>query len=135
MTRVMAQGTFDLVHPGHIHYLQESRALGDELHVVIARDSRLDGEPVMEEEARRLVVAALKPVDRAVLGSEEDIFRSVERLEPDIITLGYDQSYGVDALEERLASHGFDDIVVRRIGRYDGPVASSTELRERIRDR
>lgn len=135
MTRVMAQGRFDLIHPGHIHYLQESKALGDELYVVIARDSRLDTEPVMQEDARRLVVDALKPVDKALLGSEEDIFVSVERVQPDIITLGHDQPYNPDDLEKTLREHGFTGVEVVRINAYDGPVASSTELRERIADR
>lgn len=135
MTRVMAQGTFDLIHPGHIHYLQESRALGDELYVIIARDSRLDTEPVMPEDARRLVVEALKPVDRALLGSEEDIFVSVEHVQPDIITLGHDQPYAVDALREQLAENSLEGIEVVRIGAYDGPVASSTTLRDGIRER
>lgn len=135
MTRVMAQGTFDLIHPGHIHYLQESRALGDELYVVIARDARLEEEPVMVEDARRLVVDALKPVDKALLGSEADIFVSVKRVAPDVITLGHDQPYEVDALKDRLAENGFDGVDVVRIGAYDGPVSSSTALRERVRGR
>lgn len=135
MTRVMAQGRFDLIHPGHIHYLQESKALGDELYVVIARDARLDDEPVMGEEARRLVVEALKPVDKALLGSEEDIFVSVERVDPAVITLGHDQPYDAGTLRERLDDHGFQGIEVVRIDAYDGPVSSSTALRERIRDR
>lgn len=135
MTRVMAQGRFDLIHPGHIHYLQESKALGDELYVIIARDARLDDDPVMGEDARRLVVDALKPVDKALLGSEEDIFVSVERVNPDVITLGHDQPYDADRLRKQLDDHGFEGIKVVRIDAYDGPLSSSTELRERAHDR
>lgn len=131
MTRVMAQGTFDLLHPGHLHYLRESAGLGDELHVVIARDSRLDRDPVMPEDSRREVVAALEMVDDAVLGSEDSIYDSVERLEPDIITIGHDQPYDPDELAEDLAAHGFDAEVVR-IGAFSGEISSSTELRERM---
>ncbi|MFB6265571.1 MAG: adenylyltransferase/cytidyltransferase family protein [Candidatus Nanohaloarchaea archaeon] len=131
MTRVMAQGTFDLIHPGHLHYLRESRKLGDELYVVIARDSRVRGEKelVMPEEARREVVDALEMVDEAMLGSEDSIFDSVERIQPDIITLGYDQDHDVEELERRLAGQGFDRVEVHRIEEYTGKVASSTELR------
>lgn len=135
MTRVMAQGTFDLLHPGHIHYLQESAALGDELYVVISRDERLAGEKevVMEEEARRTVVDALGMVDGAVLGSEDSIFDSVERIAPDVITLGYDQGFDADELAETLAAEGFAAVDVVRIGEYDGSVTSSSELRDRLR--
>lgn len=135
MTRVMAQGTFDLLHPGHIHYLQESAALGNELYVVIARDSRMkeEKELVMEEGSRRIVVDALEMVDEAVLGSEDSIFDSVERINPDIITIGYDQPYDPKELKKKLEEHGFDEIDVVRISEYDGPITSSSQLKEAFR--
>ncbi|MDY6769635.1 MAG: adenylyltransferase/cytidyltransferase family protein [Candidatus Nanohaloarchaea archaeon] len=138
MTRVMAQGTFDLLHPGHVHYLEESAALGDDLHVVIARDSRKRGEgkePVMPEDARRAVVAALEVVDTAVLGSEDSIFDTVEQVDPDIITLGHDQGRDEEELAWALADHGFPDVAVRRMPAYTGTVSSSTELRRRAAER
>lgn len=130
----MAQGVFDLLHPGHLHYLRESRQLGDELYVVIARDSRKQGEKdlVMPEEERRTVVDALDVVDEAVLGSEDSIFDTVDEIEPDIITLGYDQDHDEEKLEQTLAEHGFENVDVVRIGKYDGPVESSTALRQRL---
>lgn len=135
MTRVMAQGTFDLLHPGHIHYLCESAALGDELYVVIARDSRMEEKKdlVMDEDNRRTVVDALEMVDKAVLGSEESIFDSVERIKPEVITLGYDQPFDPEKLEADLAEHGFDDIRVVRIDEYDGETTSSSQIKARIR--
>lgn len=131
---VVAQGTFDLLHPGHLHYLEESAALGDELYVVISRDSRVQGEKdlIMPEGGRRTVVDALDVVDEAVLGSEDSIFDSVERIQPDIITLGYDQEHDEAELEEALQEHGFGGVEVVRIGAYDGEITSSTELRERL---
>lgn len=134
MTRIMAQGTFDLLHPGHLHYLRASAALGDELFVVIARDSRMEGErtPVMPEDARREMVDALEMVDRAVLGSEASIFDSVERLSPDVITLGHDQDHDVEELLDSLERHGFGGIEVVRVGGYEGEIASSTEIRQRL---
>lgn len=130
----MAQGTFDLLHPGHIHYLKKSAALGDELHVVIARDSRMTEKKdlVMDEKSRRIVVDALEMVDDAVLGSEDSIFDSVERIQPDIITLGYDQPFDPGELEEKLEQQGFDGIDVVRIGEYKGAVTSSSQLKERL---
>ncbi|MFB6296820.1 MAG: adenylyltransferase/cytidyltransferase family protein [Halobacteriales archaeon] len=135
MKRVMAQGTFDILHPGHVHYLEESAALGDELAVVIARDSRVATrkDVFLDEETRRRVVAALGAVDDAVLGSEEDLFASVAEIEPDVITLGHDQGYDVDDLAADLAAAGFEGIEVVRIGPYDGPgVTSSSDVKDRI---
>ena len=135
MRRVMAQGTFDILHPGHRHYLEESAALGEELAVVIARDSRVATRKnvFLDEESRRRVVKGLAAVDRAVLGSEDDLFASVAEIDPDLITLGHDQDYGVEALESDLAAAGFDGVAVVRIGAYDGPgVTSSGDVKARI---
>ena len=65
MVRVMASGVFDIVHPGHIHYLTEARKLGDELFVVVASDAiveRRKQRPVMDQNARLTVISALKMV-------------------------------------------------------------------------
>jgi FAD synthetase len=135
MRRVMAQGTFDILHPGHRHYLEESAALGGELVVVIARDSRVATrkDVFLDEESRQRVVEGLGAVDRAVLGSEDDLFASVAEIGPDVITLGYDQEYEVEALESDLAAAGFEGIDVVRIGPYEGPgVTSSSDVKARI---
>jgi FAD synthetase len=137
MRRVMAQGTFDILHPGHVHYLEESAAMGDELVVVIARDSRVGTRKdlFMDEESRRRVVAALGCVDEAVLGSEGDLFDSVERLRPDVVTLGYDQAFDPDDLAADLADAGFPDVEVVRVGPGpDGGVTSSSDVKERLED-
>lgn len=138
MTRVMAQGTFDILHPGHLHYLAESATLGDELFVVIARDSRvaIRKDIFLGEETRRRVVEALEVVDAAVLGSEDDLFASVDEIEPDIITLGHDQDYDPADLEADLAAAGFSAIDVVRISPYEGPgVTSSSDVKALILDR
>ena len=95
MTLVVATGTFDLLHPGHVLYLERSRALGDELVVIVARDVnvRHKAKPILPEEQRRRMIESLKPVDRAILGEVGDIFRTIEELRPDIITLGFDQHF------------------------------------------
>ena len=96
MTRVMASGVFDIVHSGHLHYLQEARRLGDELVVVVATDAtvrRRKHEPIIPEKMRLELVSALKPVDAAVLGGEGDMFAVVENVRPDIIAIGYDQDF------------------------------------------
>jgi FAD synthetase len=130
MVRVMATGVFDLLHPGHLYFLQEARRLGDELVVVVARDQtarRLKGEPYVPESLRREMVEGLKPVDRAVLGSTTDIYATVAEYKPDIIALGYNQLWneaevaaecarrGVPVQVVRLGQRPHDDLATRRI--------------------
>jgi len=117
MVRVMATGVFDILHLGHLHYLEESKKLGDELVVVVATDSTVrkrKHEPITPEKMRCELVASLKPVDKAVLGREGgDIFEIVKDLRPDIITLGYDQPFDQQNLEKELQKRGLKVKVVR----------------------
>jgi FAD synthetase len=117
MVRVMATGVFDIIHLGHLHYLEESKRLGDELVVVVATDTTVrkrKHEPITPQKMRCELVASLKPVDRAVLGKEGgDIFEIVKEVKPDIITLGYDQPFDQQNLEKELAKRGLKIKVVR----------------------
>jgi FAD synthetase len=119
--KVLATGTFDILHPGHLHYLRESAAQGDELVVIVARESMVDHKtpPVIPEEQRREMVDALKPVDRAVLGSEESIFEPLHEIRPDVVTLGHDQHYKEEDLRDELRERGFEADVVRVSGREE----------------
>jgi FAD synthetase len=112
----MATGVFDLLHPGHLYFLAEAKKLGDELVVVVARDQtarRLKREPYVPEQLRREMVEALKPVDRAVLGSTTDIYSTVTDLRPDIIALGFDQHWNETEVEQECARRGVRVKVVR----------------------
>lgn len=136
MTRVLATGTFDLVHPGHVYFLEQAAALGDELCVVVARASNLDHKaaPVNPAEQRRDVVAALDPVDRAVLGSETSIYEPLRELDPDVVALGHDQGFDADALEADLAERGFD-VRVERVGEAEPPEGlryASSDIIDRV---
>lgn len=135
MTRVMATGVFDIIHPGHIHFLSESRKLGDELVVVVARDStaRKNGkEPIFDERARLMIVSSIRYVDRAFLGHEGNIYETVRDLKPDIITLGFDQKFSEQAIIEGSRNMGVDVKVVR-ITRYSGEgIMSSSQVRSKI---
>jgi FAD synthetase len=116
MTRVMATGVFDILHPGHLRYLQEARDLGDELVVVVATDStvrRRKHEPITPEKMRLELVSALKMVDRAYLGNDGDMFGVVESIRPDIIALGYDQDFKEMDIENALVKRGLNVRVVR----------------------
>jgi FAD synthetase len=116
MVRVMATGVFDLLHPGHLYFLSEAKKLGDELVVVVARDQtarRLKHEPYVPEVLRREMVEALKPVDRAILGSATDIYTTVVEVRPDIIALGFDQRFDEHEIERECARRGVPLKVVR----------------------
>ncbi|MBX0284886.1 adenylyltransferase/cytidyltransferase family protein [Haloarcula salinisoli] len=110
MTPVVAQGTFDLLHPGHVHYLRDAAEMGEELHVIIARSENVTHKapPVVPDQQRREMVAALKPVDEAHLGHPEDIFVPIERIDPDVIALGYDQHHDEERLQAALSERGID---------------------------
>jgi len=115
LTRILATGTFDLLHPGHIYFLTQARALGDELFVIVARDSNVTHKPkpIVSEEQRLEMVNALGIVDKALLGSEKDMFEPLKHIRPDIIALGYDQRFNAENLEEELAKRGLPANVVR----------------------
>lgn len=115
MVRVLATGTFDILHPGHLRYLSEARALGDELYVIVARDSMIKHKPkpVVPEAQRLAVVQGLRIVDKAMLGSENDMFEPLQEIMPDIIALGQNQFFKEKDLEKQLKDHGISAKVVR----------------------
>lgn len=137
MVRVLATGTFDLLHPGHLTYLNECKALGDELYVIVARDSMITHKPkpVIPEDQRVEMINALKIVDKAILGSEEDIFAPIFAIEPDIIALGYDQHFNEKELENELKKRGLDVRVVRLANSKKCALCSSAKIVKRILER
>ena len=94
---VLAGGVFDIIHPGHIHTLNEAKDLGDILVVVIATDQTAQKmkkrEPLHDQKSRQELVSSLSMVDLCIIGDENDIFRTVDNIKPDIIALGYDQAH------------------------------------------
>ncbi len=122
MRKVMAVGVFDLLHLGHVHYLTEAKKLGDELVVVVATDKSVTKRkhaPIMAQEMRRALVAALKPVDHAVIGHPEDHYKTVESQNPDVIALGYDDYHRADEIRAELARRGLDHVEVVRMPKFD----------------
>lgn len=118
--KVMAFGTFAVLHPGHVYFFKKAKEFGDCLIVVVARDvnvKRIKGFlPKLDERARREVVGAIKFVDEAVLGDKKDWYKVILKYKPEIICLGYDQKIpenfggelkkrGVAAKIVRLKSH------------------------------
>jgi FAD synthetase len=117
---VVAQGTFDVLHPGHLHYLRDAAAMGDRLVVIVARTENITHKepPVISGPQRREMVAGLDPVDEARLGHPEDIFTPIEEIAPDVIALGFDQHHDAERIRAALADRGID-CEVRRASAYD----------------
>jgi FAD synthetase len=137
---VLASGVFDLVHYGHIRFIEEAKKLGGEnssLIVIIARDKtvkRLKGRrPIIPEDQRRAVVESLKPVDEAILGYEDLSFEeTIVKVKPDIIVVGYDQQSIENDVRAFIKERGLTIEVVRvgKFGRAD--LDSSSKIKRKI---
>jgi len=119
---VLAGGVFDIIHPGHIHTLKAAKALGDVLVVVVATDATAKKmkkrEPLHSQEQRREMVNALSMVDMCVIGQQDDIFKTVEKVHPEIIALGYDQIH-----QEKTITEGCRKINLNvKVARLQSPV-------------
>jgi FAD synthetase len=137
--RVVAQGTFDVIHPGHIHYLREAATMGEELHVIVARRENVTHKapPLLPDRQRRDVVQALDAVDEARIGHHEDIFVPVEDIDPDVVVLGHDQHHEEGAIQAALRERGIDAVVERasaRAPQYEGELCSTAAIVDRILD-
>ena len=132
MKRIVATGTFDILHPGHVHFLSESKKLGDELWVIVSRkrNVRHKPAPIVSEEQRLMMIKSLKCVDHAILGDKEDMFRPILEIDPTVITLGSNQYFDDEKLRSQRAERGINAEVVR-IGAYTGSqFTSSTQIIE-----
>jgi FAD synthetase len=140
MGRVLLAGTFDILHPGHLHLISEAAKLG-EVVVIVARDTnvtRFKGvPPVIPEDQRLEMVRGLSGVSEAVLGSDgptATFFTRVLELRPDIIMLGPNQGVEIDRLTQGLALRGHPEIQVIRLpaiySKFE--LNSSTKIKERI---
>ena len=116
MTKVLATGVFNILHPGHLYFLEEAKKLGDELVVIVSSDSiagKLKGESILPQEQRARVLSALKMVDKVYVGDGTDTLKHLPEIRPDIIALGYDQDVDEDWLMEKLSGAGIGVKIIR----------------------
>ena len=135
--RVMAVGVFDLLHAGHLHYLEQAKALGNHLTVVVAHDDTVrirKHEPVTNHDLRRRMVEGLKPVDEAIVGNSPDvsIFDILPKVNPDIIALGYDQEHAEDSIKHQLQELGYGMITVTRVDGLSDDLDGTRKIIARI---
>ena len=109
-TIVFTNGVFDLLHPGHVRYLQQARELGDALFIGLNADASVrrnkgEGRPINSEAERAELLAALQCVDGVVLFDEDTPARIIDALQPDVLVKGADWAadriVGRDTVEAR----------------------------------
>ncbi len=137
---VLATGAFDLLHLGHVRFLEASKRRGGpgaKLIVVVARDktvlNRKGRMPILPEDQRRELVGSLRVVDKAILGhSRLDLLGVLREVRPDIISVGYDQKQIKASVEKLLREQGLPVRVVQ-IPKF-GPngLNSSTGIKQRV---
>ena len=138
--KVLASGVFDLLHYGHIRFLEEAKKLGgpdSKLVVIVATDetvTRAKGRPpVIPEDQRRAVVEALKVVDEAILGyKDQNLSKVMKAIKPDIVAVGHDQHDIEDEVNRLVTEKGYKTHV-ERVGKF-GPedLNSSSKIKRRI---
>lgn len=130
---VFANGCFDTLHVGHVRYLEGARGEGDILVVGVNTDSSVcalkgPGRPILDENARALLVAALRAVDYVILFSEPSVESLLEDLHPDVHAKGTD--YTAETVPERATAAGLG-IKVAIVG--DPKDHSTRDLFESVR--
>ncbi len=137
---VLASGVFDLLHLGHVKYLEEAKKAGGrnaELIVIVARDSTVEKrkgkKPIMPENQRRALVESLKVVDEAILGYEEfDIGRVIGKIKPDIIVVGYDQEGMAQTVKNYIEKQGLKIKIVKISKFGEDELDSSLKIKQKI---
>jgi rfaE bifunctional protein nucleotidyltransferase chain/domain len=130
---VFTNGCFDLLHPGHVRYLADARSLGDVLVVALNSDRSVrilkgEGRPILNEQERAEVVAALQAVDYVTIFDQETPFALIARLLPDILVKGGDWSVDEIVGREEVEAAGGKVLSLPYI---EGK--STTEIIERIK--
>jgi FAD synthetase len=140
---VLASGVFDLLHFGHVWFLEEARRAGGEnakLIVIIATDNTVEKskgrKPIMSEDQRCALVKSLRVVDEAVLGYENmDIGEVIEKIKPDVIALGYDQAEMENDVKTHVSKNRLSVEIVR-IGKFaENALDSSSKIKQKIIDK
>ena len=140
---VLASGVFDLLHLGHVKFLEDAKKAGGEnakLVVIVARDSTVEKnkgrKPIMSEDQRLALVESLKVVDEALLGYENfDIGEVIEDIKPDVIALGYDQEEMEKEVRNYVDKHKLN-IKIVRIGKFgENTLDSSSKIKQKIIDK
>lgn len=133
----MASGVFDILHTGHISYLEQARSMGDELYVVVACDETVKKrkhDPITPEDMRLKIVSSLKPVDHAIIGSNCNFYDVLNEIKPDVIVLGFDQTFDEKNLQKDLKEKGYK-IIVKRASKSADDLEATRSIIRKIREK
>lgn len=138
--KVVASGVFDLLHYGHIRYLEEAKSAGGSdayLIVIVASDetvSRIKGRPpVMPENQRKALVEALKVVDEVRIGYKDlELDKMIHDLEPDIVAVGHDQQDIEEQVKLIVKGKGYHTKVIRIRHFSQDNLDSSSKIKRKI---
>ncbi|MCR5888054.1 D-glycero-beta-D-manno-heptose 1-phosphate adenylyltransferase [Hymenobacter sp. J193] len=129
---VFTNGCFDLLHLGHVDYLEKARHLGDRLVVGLNTDASVSclkpGRPLQDEMSRARILASLLFVDAVVLFDEQTPLQLIEAVLPDILVKGDDYAISGIVGHEVVLQHGGQVLTVPLVAGY-----STTRIVERIR--
>jgi FAD synthetase len=126
-------GGFEIIHYGHVYTINKAKSLGDVLVVSVARDStilrRKNRKPLLGEKDRVKLLSSLKEVDAAILGVKGNIYVTMQKVEPDVVALGYDQYHLEREVQKEARERGLKVKVVRLDSPYPS-LKTSNLLRE-----
>jgi D-beta-D-heptose 7-phosphate kinase/D-beta-D-heptose 1-phosphate adenosyltransferase len=109
---IFTNGCFDVLHPGHVKYLQESRKLGDKLIVGLNSDRSVkalkgNDRPIHDEQSRKKVLESLECVDEVIIFDEDTPYELIKIISPDIITKGSDYTN-----KEQVVGNDLADVIL-----------------------
>jgi len=139
---VLASGTFDLLHLGHVRFLEEAKKAGGrnpKLIVIVARDSTVEKrkgvKPVIPENQRRALVESLKVVDEALLGYDEfSMEKVIEKIKPNVIAVGHDSHMtGIEQAVRNYVKEKGLTVEIVKIGKFgEDELDSSSKIKRKI---
>ena len=135
MVRVMATGVFDILHAGHLAFLREAKKLGDELVVVVATDrlaEKMKHRPINSQDVRLELIRELRIVDSALIGDDRDMYKTVERVRPDIIALGFDQKHDEQKILAEIERRNLGPVKIVRVGQFGGELEATRRIVQKI---
>jgi FAD synthetase len=131
----MVFGTFDGLHPGHLNFFEQAAKFG-QLFVVVARDGNVgrikNRGPQFSERSRLATVARNSKVFQAMLGDKKDFFKPIEKIQPDLICLGFDQkTFSISELKTNLEKRNLSPQIIR-LKSFQPSVFKSSLINKRI---
>ena len=136
---VLAFGSFDIIHPGHLYYLKKAKQYGNKLIVVVARDDSIrklkNRKPVFNQKDRAVIVNSLKIVDNAVVGKKitnlSDRYEIFKKYKPNVVVFGHDQKIDEKQLKAWLKKNKLNTKIVR-INSFKRSFYSSSRIRKTL---